>query len=46
LWKHISRDTGGHLYSAGIQQLQRDLATLLAAESLVAPGLERTLKEH
>jgi len=44
-WKRISRDAGGHQYSAGFQQLQKNLDAHLHAVGSSA-GNERILKEH
>ncbi len=44
-WKRISRDAGGHQYSPGYQQLQKDLNALLSAGA-GGPDQSRTLKEH
>jgi hypothetical protein len=44
-WKRISRDLGGHQYSPGFQQLQKDLAARLATG--VQAGTDDTImREH
>jgi len=44
-WKHISRDPGGHQYSKGFQQLQKDLAAYLKMH--VQGGTDdRIMKDH
>jgi cephalosporin-C deacetylase-like acetyl esterase len=44
-WKRISRDPGGHQYSPGFQQLQKDLAAYLQTAT-GAGADEKILKEH
>jgi cephalosporin-C deacetylase-like acetyl esterase len=44
-WKRISRDPGGHQYSPGFKQLQRELAEYIKAGG-PAGGDDRILKEH
>ena len=44
-WKHISRDGGGHQYSPGFQQLQKDLAAYLKTGAPWGSD-DKIMKEH
>jgi cephalosporin-C deacetylase-like acetyl esterase len=44
-WKHISRDGGGHQYSPGFQQLQKDLAAYLKTGARTGSD-DKVMKEH
>ena len=43
-WKRISRDAGGHQYSPGMQELEKELQKLLSAGDGV--NQDSTLKDH
>ena len=44
-FKRISRDPGGHQYSPGFQQLEKDLAAYLKTDVKTGPD-DKVMKEH
>jgi cephalosporin-C deacetylase-like acetyl esterase len=45
-WKRISRDEGGHQYSPGCQNIQKQLTAYLDAGGATGPDQSRTLTDH
>jgi cephalosporin-C deacetylase len=45
-WKRISRDEGGHQYSKGCQQIQKDMNAYLDAGNTAGPDQSKTMTDH